>query len=58
MNDLDVLRARAKALNLNGLLAHWPQAGCAEWVKELLDWEEQERARRRTRRMCRSTGCS
>ena len=54
MNDLDALRARAKALNLNGLLAHWPQAGCAEWVKELLDWEEQERARRSLERRLRA----
>jgi DNA replication protein DnaC len=46
MNDLDALHARAKALNLHGLLAHWPQASAAGWVKELLDWEEEERARR------------
>jgi DNA replication protein DnaC len=54
MNDLDALRVRAKALNLNGLLAHWTQAGCAEWVKELLDWEEQERARRSLERRLRA----
>ena len=46
MNDLDALHARAKALNLHGLLAHWPQASAAGWFKELLDWEEEERARR------------
>jgi len=44
--DLDPLRARAKALHLNGLLAHWHEIDEAAWVPMLLDWEEQERARR------------
>jgi DNA replication protein DnaC len=44
--DLDLLQARAKALHLNGLLAHWHDAGEAEWVPALINWEEQERARR------------
>jgi DNA replication protein DnaC len=44
--DLDLLQARAKALHLNGLLAHWHEAGEAEWVPALINWEEQERARR------------
>ena len=44
--DLDALQARAKALHLNGLLAHWQDADTAGWVAALLDWEEQERARR------------
>jgi len=44
--DLEALQARAKALHLNGLLAHWQEADKAGWVAALLDWEEQERARR------------
>jgi DNA replication protein DnaC len=44
--DLDPLQARAKALHLNGLLAHWQEVEEAAWVPMLLDWEEQERARR------------
>jgi hypothetical protein len=44
--DLDALQARAKALHLNGLLAHWQEADKGGWVAALLDWEEQERARR------------
>ena len=46
MNDLDALQARAKLLNLNGLLAHWTQVAAESWVQNLIDWEEQERARR------------
>jgi DNA replication protein DnaC len=45
-NDLDALQARAKALHLNGLLIHWQEAAKGGWVTALLDWEEQERARR------------
>jgi DNA replication protein DnaC len=45
-NDLDPLQARAKALHLNGLLIHWQDAVKGGWVPTLLDWEEQERARR------------
>ncbi len=44
--DLDPLQVRAKALHLNGLLAHWHEAGEAEWVPALINWEEHERARR------------
>src|SRR6266705_4672349 len=46
MPSLDVLHARAKALNLHGLLAHWAEAAAAKWVEALIDWEEQERGRR------------
>jgi DNA replication protein DnaC len=46
MNDPVTLRARADALHLHGLLAHWPEAATSEWVAPLLDWEEQERRRR------------
>jgi len=46
MSNLEALHARAKALHLHGLLAHWTDAGSAEWVEHLIDWEEQERSRR------------
>lgn len=46
MNDLDALHARAAALHLHGLMAHWPEIAVADWVAPLIDWEEQERARR------------
>jgi DNA replication protein DnaC len=46
MSNLEALYARAKALRLHGLLAHWTDAGTAEWVERLIDWEEQERSRR------------
>jgi DNA replication protein DnaC len=46
MSNLDALYARAKALNLHGLLAHWTEAIAAGWVATLIDWEEHERGRR------------
>jgi hypothetical protein len=46
MSNLDALYARAKALNLHGLLAHWTEAATAGWIEALVDWEEQERGRR------------
>jgi len=47
------LRARAEALHLNGLLAHWAQVADAPWVAQLLDWEEAERTRRSMERRVR-----
>jgi DNA replication protein DnaC len=52
-NDLDILRMRAKALQLHGLLAHWQEAITEGWVPSLIDWEEQERARRSLERRFR-----
>ena len=47
MSDCDAsLRAKAKALNLHGLLANWDEAFAAGWAQRLLGWEEEERARR------------
>ncbi|HUB15785.1 MAG TPA: ATP-binding protein [Acetobacteraceae bacterium] len=46
MSDPDPRRARAAALHLHGLLAHWPEVIAADWVVSLLGWEEQERHRR------------
>jgi len=45
-NNDETVFARAKALQLHGLLAHWQEAVIHDWVPKLLDWEEQERARR------------
>jgi hypothetical protein len=54
-NDLEALHSRAKALHLYGLLAHWPEATAAGWVRDLIDWEEKERAQRSLER--RLAGC-
>jgi len=40
------LRERAAALHLNGLLANWADVAQTEWVCQLVEWEEAERARR------------
>ena len=42
----DLLRQRAAALQLHGLLAHWNDCAGQPWLPSLLDWEEAERARR------------
>ena len=47
------LRTRAQALRLNGVLAHWEEAGSAPWLAPLLQWEEEERARRSMERRVR-----
>jgi DNA replication protein DnaC len=46
----DPLRARALALRLYGLLAHWAEVANQPWLPILLDYEEQERARRSLQR--------
>lgn len=48
------LRARAQGLRLNGVLAHWEQAGTQPWLAQLVQWEEDERARRSMERRMRS----
>lgn len=50
----DTQRARAAALNLHGLLAHWSEIASQAWVTPLLGWEEQERARRSLERRLRT----
>ena len=50
MNDL---QQRARALKLYGLLAHWEDIAAQDWLPELLDWEETERARRGLERRLR-----
>ena len=56
--SLTLLRERAKALRLMGLLAHWDalQGDPARlgWTADLLDWEEHERSRRSLERRLRS----
>lgn len=49
----DPLRARAAALRLHGLLAHWAEVADQPWLARLLDWEEQERTRRSLERRMR-----
>ena len=48
------MRERAAALHLNGLLAHWGELDNPAWVRQLLDWEDAERARRSLERRLRS----
>ena len=54
MNHLDTLRARAEALRLHGLLAHWSEVGAAAWVPPLLQWEADEHAHRSLERRLRA----
>jgi hypothetical protein len=49
MSDANLLRNRAKALQLHGLLAHWSETAGDPWPAMLIDWEEQERTRRSPR---------
>ena len=42
----DPLLARAKALKLYGLQAHWQEVAGSAWIAPLIQWEEEERARR------------
>jgi DNA replication protein DnaC len=42
----DLMRQRAQALRLYGLLAHWNDIEGAPWLLQLLQWEEQEHLRR------------
>jgi DNA replication protein DnaC len=55
---VDRLHARAQALRLSGMLAHWDELVCdparLTWVTELLGWEETERDQRSLERRLRS----
>ena len=53
MSNPESLRLRAKALQLHGLLAHWSDIATADWLESLLQWEEDERARRSLERRLR-----
>src|ERR1700683_5341486 len=54
MKNPDALLARAKALHLHGLLAHWSDAAAAGWPEALIGWEEDNRARRSLERRLQS----
>lgn len=43
---MNTLNQRAAVLKLHGLIAHWDEIQDTSWVEQLLDWEEDERARR------------
>lgn len=50
----DVLRHRAKALQLHGLLQHWDAVCDQAWLPALIEWEENERTRRSLERRIRA----
>ena len=50
----DLLRVRAKVLKLHGMLAHWDEISETGWIESLIQWEEQERARRGLERRLKS----
>ncbi|WP_415876867.1 hypothetical protein [Burkholderia ubonensis] len=52
-NRTEQLHERGHALRMYGLLAHWSEIADAQWVGPLLQWEEQERARRSLERRIR-----
>ncbi|WP_175964484.1 IS21-like element helper ATPase IstB [Burkholderia pyrrocinia] len=52
--NTEVLRLRAKALRLNGLVEHWGEIDGAAWLAPLLQWEEDERAHRSLQRRVRA----
>ncbi|MCP3460354.1 IS21-like element helper ATPase IstB [Bradyrhizobium sp. CCGUVB23] len=53
MSTDDALLNRAKALRLNGLVEHWDEIAGAPWLAPMLQWEEEERARRSLQRRLR-----
>ena len=53
MNTPDELQTRANALRLYGLLTHWSDVAAEPWVAPLVQWEEDERARRSLERRIR-----
>ena len=56
MSATNLLKSRAKALQLHGLLDHWQEIEDPDWIARLLEWEEQSRAQRgleRRRRLAR-----
>lgn len=47
------LQARARALKLHGLLAHWDDIAAEPWLPQILGWEETSRAQRGLERRLR-----
>ncbi len=54
MTTSDLLRQRAQALGMYGLLANWGEFAAAPWLSQLLEAEEAERARRSLERRIRN----
>ena len=52
MNEL--LMARATALKLHGMIAHWDEVAETDWIEPLIQWEEDERSRRGLERRLKS----
>ena len=50
MTPSEDLKARAQALKLYGLLAHWDEVKQSDWTTPLIEWEEVERAARSLQR--------
>ena len=48
------LKTRALDLKLHGLLRHWEAVADRDWVAELIQWEEEERAHRSLERRLRN----
>jgi len=46
MTTTDILFAKAKALKLVGLIAHWQEVKDTDWLSKLIQWEEDERSER------------
>jgi len=46
----DTLLLRATALKLQGLVKYWGEVGHTDWVRDLIIWEEEERAVRSLKR--------
>lgn len=55
MTTSDPRLARAKALQLHGVVTHWAECAEATWLEPLLGWEEAERTRRSLERRLRSS---
>jgi len=53
-SSLDVLRERAQALRLWGVIAHWEKVAQEPWLRKLIEYEEQERGRRGLERRTRT----
>ncbi|KWI43229.1 hypothetical protein [Burkholderia stagnalis] len=53
-----MLRSRARALRLNGLVEHWAEVDGSTWLAPLLQWEEDERAHRSLQRRIRAAKLS
>lgn len=50
----DILRQRACALRLHGVIAHWNEIADAAWLPTLLQWEENELLKRSLERRMKS----